>query len=144
MMKTILLAGTMVIAAPALAQTQVPVTPTAAAPAQTAPAPTTTPTTPVETTPPAASAAPTQTQVAQVVDQQFGTYDKDANGALSKAEFSAWMTALKAQANAKEADPAKETAWNDAAFRQADGDKSATVTKVELTGFLVKGASGAS
>lgn len=138
MMKTLLLAGTMAVAGPALAQT-------APAPAQTSPAPAASAATPAQTTPaPAATAAPTQTQVAAVVDQQFGTYDKDADGALSKAEFGAWMTALKTQANAKTATAAEEKAWNDAAFRQADGDKSATVSKVELTGFLVKGASGAS
>ena len=141
MMKTVLLTGSMVIAAPALAQTQAPAAPTAAGPAQTASAPATTP---VEITPPTASAAPMQTQVAQVVDQQFGTYDKDADGALSKAEFSAWMTVLKAQANARESDPKLEMAWNDAAFRRADGDRSFTVTRVELTGFFIKGASGAS
>ena len=142
MMRTALLAGTLAIAAPALAQTQAPAAQPAPVPAQTAPAPTTTMETPAQTATPAAST--TQTQVAQVVDQQFGTYDKDGNGALSKAEFSTWMTALKTQANAKAATAAAEAAWNDAAFKQADGDKSATVTKVELTGFLVKGASGAS
>lgn len=142
-MKMILLAGAVAITAPAVAQTQAPATQTAPNTAQ--PAPTSPTTVPAEAAPTqAAPATTTQSQVAQVVDQQFATYDKDANGALSKTEFSAWMTALKTQANAKEADPAKETAWNNAAFQQADGDKSATVTKVELTGFLVKGASGAS
>ena len=55
------------------------------------------------------------------------------------------MTALKSQApTASKETPAQQTAWNDAAFKQADGDKSSTVTKTELTGFLVKGASQAS
>ena len=156
MLKTILLAGTMAIAAPAVAQTQAPAAQTAPAATQAPAAPATTTAMPAPSQPAAvpaqgtpapataATPAPASTQVAQVVDQQFATYDKDANGSLSKAEFSSWMTALKTQANAKEGDPAKETAWNDAAFKQADGDKSSTVTKVELTGFLVKGASGAS
>ena len=156
MIKIMLLAGTVAISAPAFAQTTAPNAQTAPAPMQTTPAPATTAPAPAQTVPAApaptettpaptdAAAAPSQSQVAQVVDQQFGTYDKNADGALSKAEFAAWMTALKSQANAKAATPAEETAWNDAAFSQADGDKSATVTKVELTGFLVKGASGAS
>ena len=141
MFKTILLAGAVAIAAPVFAQTQMPVTQTAQDPAGAPPAADTSAQMPARTTP---AQAPTPTQIAAVVDQRFGAYDKDADGALSKAEFSAWMTALKTQANAREADPAKETAWNDAAFRQADGDKSATVTKVELTGFLVMGASAPS
>jgi hypothetical protein len=161
MIKTILLAGTMIVAAPAIAQTAPAKAPTAATPAQTAPttapAGTTGATTaapseqiaPVDTAPvqaaDASTAPPAQSQVAQVVEQQFATYDKDGNGALSKTEFASWMTALKSQsAAAPKETPAQATAWNDAAFKQADGDKSATVSKTELTGFLVKGASQAS
>lgn len=157
MLKMIMLAGTMTMSAPALAQTATPMGSTAQATAPTRAVPATTAagaqTAPMDQSAaqPAAqdagatpAATPSQSQVAQVVDQQFGTYDKDGNGSLSKAEFAAWMTALKAQANAKAATPAEETAWNDAAFRQADGDKSATVSKTELTGFLVRGASGKS
>lgn len=176
MMKAIFLAGSMIVASPALAQdathsghtmpqtapaqpttgtaaTQAPVRPTtttpstAPAPATTAPAPQPEPSpTPVpEGTAPetAAATAPSHTQVAQVVDQQFGSYDKNGDGQLDKAEFAAWMDALKAQANVSEP-AASRTAWNDAAFKQADGDKSASVTKTELTGFLVKGAAGQS
>lgn len=173
MMKMILLAGTMIVSAPALAQTTAPTGQTApgtmpstmqdsAAPTATTPMqdPATTSTAPTTGTTgttaqagaqagaqpgAAATTSPTQTQVAQVVDQQFATYDKDGNGALSKTEFAAWMTALKSSSpSAKPASPAEETAWNDAAFKQADGDKSATVTKTELTSFLVKGSTGAS
>ena len=157
MIKTILLAGTMMMAAPVLAQTAPATAPTGATATQTAPA--TTPTAPQSQqiapvdTPPAQAAdatatpaaSPSQSQVAQVVEQQFATYDKDGDGALSKTEFASWMTALKAQsAAAPKETPAQATAWNDAAFKQADGDKSSTVTKTELTGFLVKGASQAS
>lgn len=147
MMRTILLAGTMVIAPPAIAQTQPSAAPTVPVPTQAPAAPAATgvvPVQPVPTPAPAVAAKPTQAEVAQAVDQQFGTYDRDANGALSQAEFSAWMSALKAQANARAASAAEEAAWNNAAFRQADHDRSATVTKVELTGFLVKGAAAAS
>lgn len=161
MLKTILLTGTMIIAAPALAQTTAPTgqTPPSTAPStmQDSAAPTATtpmqdpattsaaPTTGTTAQAGAADAKPTQSQVAQVVDQQFTTYDKDANGALSKAEFAAWMTALKSQSPAAQAgSPAEETAWNDAAFTQADGDKSTTVTKTELTAFLVRGAASSS
>ena len=152
MLKTMFLAGTMIVAAPVLAQTATPAPQTAPgaqtatpAPATTEVAPATTPAQPTQAAPAAAATtAPTQAQVAQVVDQQFGTYDKNGDGTLDKAEFAAWMDALKAQANAKTGTAAEQTAWNDAAFKQADGDKSATVTKTELTGFLVKGSSGKS
>lgn len=173
MIKNILLAGTMMIAAPAFAQTAPAAGHGTAAPAPTVPASGSTTTGAATTAPQSAtaqaapattpdataaqpassqaanatssSATPAPTQVAQVVDQQFATYDKDGDGALSKAEFSAWMTALKSQApTAPKESPAQQTAWNDAAFKQADGDKSASVTKTELTSFLVKGASQAS
>lgn len=76
-------------------------------------------------------------QIAQVVDQEFGTYDKDGDGALSKTEFAAWMDKLKASTpDAKPMPAAKQTAWNNAAFKQADADKSTKVDKAELTGFL--------
>jgi hypothetical protein len=162
MMKSIFLAGGMMIAAPVLAQAapatgQVPQT-APADPVTTAPPQTTAdqamPTTSSDAAPAQAAqatdpatpgATPTQTQVAQVVDQQFAAYDKDGNGTLSKTEFAAWMTALKASSPGAPAESAtQKTAWNDAAFKQADGDKSSTVTKTELTSFLVKGASGAS
>lgn len=89
---------------------------------------------------PAASATPqTQSsagdQVAAIVDSEFGTYDKDASGSLSKVEFAAWMNALKAKAPATASAPV-DPKWNDAAFAQADNDKSTSVTKQELTGFL--------
>jgi hypothetical protein len=80
-------------------------------------------------------------QVASIVESEFGTYDKDANGSLSKAEFAAWMDALKAKAPGGASKPA-DPKWNDAAFAQADADKSTSVTKQELTGFL-GGAAGA-
>lgn len=146
MTRAVLLAAALVFAAPALAEPQVAAATTVQMPTQAAPVAATTDTAraPTVQEPAPAATPPTRTQVADAVDRQFGTYDKDADGALSKAEFAAWMTALKAQANVRDADPARATAWNDAAFRRADGDGSAGVTRVELTGFLVRGASGAS
>ncbi len=53
-----------------------------------------------------------------------------------KAEFASWMDTLKAKADPS-AKPNK--AWNDAAFKKADSDKSASVTKTELASFLSSG-----
>lgn len=123
--------------------TSPPGTPAPAPEPAPTPAPSPTPT-PSDSPPPdTAAAQPSGDAVAQAVNTQFATYDKDSDGALSKAEFAAWMTALKASTPAAAAEtPAQKTAWNDAAFKQADGDKSATVSKVELASFL-SAASGA-
>lgn len=129
-----------------------PADPTAAAPTAqqpTGPATTTAQTAPAQTTGAPTSAAPAQSAQAQpasgpaaiqsVVDKEFATYDKDGNGSLDKAEFAAWMDALKAKqpagASAQMADPK----WNEAAFAQADADKSNVVSKSELTTFLSGG-----
>lgn len=80
-------------------------------------------------------------QIAAIVEAEFATYDKNANGTLEKAEFAAWMDALKAKAPNAAAKPS-DPKWNDAAFVQADTDKSSSVTKQELAGFLGS-ASGA-
>ncbi|MEG3164909.1 EF-hand domain-containing protein [Sphingomonas sp. PB2P19] len=156
MLNPILLAGTMIIAAPAIAQTAPqtganPAPATATAPvAQTAPATTANP---VPTGPQAAAPAPaapaqaapaeqpaTGSQVAQIVDAEFPTYDKDTNGTLSSAEFGDWMTALKVKSDpSTKADSPAVKKFNTAAFVQADTDKSKSVSKDELTGFLSKG-----
>jgi hypothetical protein len=156
MLKHVLLAGAMIIAAPAIAQTT-PQTgansaPTAAtgpvAPAAPATTANTAPTTPqaAPATPDAtAQAAPTEqaatgSQVAQIVDAEFPTYDKDSDGNLNSAEFAAWMTALKMKSDpSTKADSPATKKFNTAAFAQADTDKSKSVTKAELTGFLSKG-----
>ena len=39
--------------------------------------------------------AATPTQIAQIVDQEFPTYDGDANGELNAEEFGAWMKKLR-------------------------------------------------
>ena len=72
-------------------------------------------------------------QVAAIVSREFSAYDKDRSGTLDKTEFAAWMAALKAR-SAKPGEPSKS--WTEAAFKQADADKSAAVNRVELTGFF--------
>ena len=150
MMKYAFLAGAMMVSAPVLAQV-------APAPAQTTPAApqsaTTTTADPMQAATPSAEpaepaqAAPaegqvqaTGSQIAQVVDTQFPTYDKDGDGQLNKAEFTQWMVALKAQTDpsTKAESPATKK-WVGTAFAQADTDKSKKVSKTELTGFLSQG-----
>jgi hypothetical protein len=119
--------------------------------AQTAPTPETQPATaaaqptPAERAQPAtapAAPAPAQpaadaSQVAQVVGQEFPTYDKDASGALDKTEFSTWLVALRKASDASfQSESADAKTWLTQAFTQADIDKNATVTQTELTTFL--------
>jgi hypothetical protein len=156
MLKYALLTGAMMIAAPVIAQTT---TQPAANPAPAGATGTVAPATPATTmdaapaTPQSATASPNATaqaapaeqpatgnQVAQVVDAEFPTYDTDSNGTLSGTEFAAWMVALKTKSDpATKATSPETKKWNDAAFAQADTDKSKSVSKTELTGFLSKG-----
>ena len=136
------------------ATAQTPTTATDGAQAQTAPvaAAQPAPQTPVATTPapaqeaaattPAAPAAASATQIAQVVNTEFPSYDKDSNGDLSKAEFGTWMVALKTASDpsTKAADASTQT-WVGNAFASADTDKSSAVSKDELTKFLSQGVS---
>ena len=88
----------------------------------------------------AAAPASKAEQVAAVVKSEFPTYDKNADGKLSNAEFGAWMVALKTASDpaTKASAPATKT-WVGQAFASADKDKSKSVTKEELTGFLAQG-----
>ncbi len=106
-------------------------------PAPTEPAP---PAGEVAQTPPADAAA-TPAQISQIVEQEFPTYDGDATGELNEAEFSAWMKTLRT-ATEPGIDPESEQVktWVGQAFAAADADKSGSVTKDELTGFLSRGA----
>ncbi len=144
-MKYAFLGAAMMVSAPVLAQ----VTP---GPAQTTPAaPQAAPATTADaaqTVQPAADASvSTQgqvqangSQIAQVVDTQFPTYDKDGDGKLNKAEFAQWMVALKSQTDpSTKADAPATKKWVGSAFAQADTDKDKTVSKTELTGFLSQG-----
>jgi hypothetical protein len=170
MLKYVLLAGAMTIAAPAMAQTAAPTAANPAPDSTTTPVAPATPATTTDAAPATATvpgataqaapaspqttgAAPMQqaaatlteqpatgSQVAQVVDSEFPTYDKDSDGNLNQIEFSAWMVALKTKSDpATKADSPATKKWNTAAFVQADADKSKSVSKDELTGFLSKG-----
>ncbi|MBB5687004.1 EF-hand domain-containing protein [Sphingobium boeckii] len=149
MIRTVLLASAFAFASPALAQqTEMPAEPMMDAPAEATtevvtetPAPdgampdTATTTTTAEATAPANAT----TQVAQVVEADFPSYDLDKNGELSQAEFAEWMLKLKAASPAQQGATTAEAdlkAWTGQAFAQADVDKSQAVSKGELTTFL--------
>lgn len=159
MLKQMLLIGAAAVSFPALAQSTPPADPAspptasepAPGPASTTP-PADTATTPAPapdaSSPPAAASQPapsgtaaTPTQIAQIVDQEFPTYDGDKNGDLNEAEFGAWMKKLRS-ATDPSVDPesADVKTWIGQAFASADGDKSGGVNKTELTGFLSRGA----
>ena len=102
---------------------------------------------PDSSTPPAATdpapsgGAATPTQIAQIVEQEFPTYDSDQNGDLNQAEFGAWMKKLRAATDpSADVESAEVKTWIDQAFASADGDKSGGVNKTELTDFLSRGA----
>lgn len=155
MLKQMLLIGAAAASFPALAQTTAPAADPMAPPAASEPAPapeSTMPTTPAPapdaSAPPAATdaapsgaAAATPTQIAQIVDKEFPTYDADANGDLNEAEFSSWMKKLRAATEpGVDTESADVKTWIGQAFAAADGDKSGAVNKTELTGFLSRGA----
>ncbi len=159
MLKQMLLIGAAAVSFPVLAQTTAPAADSAAptTAAEPAPVPESTMPTDPATTPapapdasappaatepaPAAGTAATPTQIAQIVEKEFPTYDADANGDLNNMEFAAWMKKLRA-ATEPGVDPesAEVKTWIDQAFAAADGDKSGAVNKTELTGFLSRGA----
>lgn len=148
MLKVTLLATAAMISSAAAAQTAPAEVQTApAAAVDTAAPPADEPTTAA----PAATPAPTEQattaqpatggQVAQIVETEFPTYDKNSDGKLDKAEFSAWMVALKSKADPSTDAKAQTTvAWVSGAFTQADADKNKGVSKPELTSFLSQGA----
>jgi hypothetical protein len=86
--------------------------------------------------------ATTASQVAQVVQAEFPSYDKDKSGGLSKAEFGDWMGALRKASDANFNPASPEAAnWSAQAFAAADTDKDGSVSQAELTAFLAKGKS---
>ncbi|OYW24122.1 MULTISPECIES: EF-hand domain-containing protein [unclassified Sphingomonas] len=149
MLKLTLLASAMLVAAPAIAQQtptdMQPVPPSSAA--QTL-GQSTTPTAPAPGDPSTVQQPPAEAstaaqpvtapdQIAQVVKAEFPTYDKDSNGTLNTAEFGAWMVALRSASDKSVTAESKSMkTWTKSAFAQADADKSKSVTKTELTGFL--------
>lgn len=154
MLKQMLLIGATAASFPALAQTTAPASDPMNPPTTTQPTPAPDTTNPAPAPAPDASAPPaapsepapsgtaaTPTQIAQIVEQEFPTYDGDKNGDLNEAEFGAWMKKLRA-ATDPSVDPesADVKSWIGQAFASADGDKSGGVNKTELTGFLSRGA----
>ncbi len=149
-MKYAFLGAAMMASAPVLAQVtpapaqSEPTSPqtapvTSADPAQAA-TPGTDPAAPAQATPAQGQVQATGDQIAQVVDTQFPTYDKNGDGKLSKAEFGQWMVALKSQTDpSTKADAPATKKWVGTAFAQADTDKDKAVSKAELTGFLSQG-----
>lgn len=145
MMKSLMLASAMIVAAPALAQSANTSTPKAATPASpvqpATPAQDGTaaePATPATSAQPSAQAQATPNAsdaVAQVVAADWNTYDSNKDGALSKDEFSKWMIALR-EKSPQQQPVADIAAWTNAAFAQADKDKSSSVTQTELQSFL--------
>lgn len=153
MLKQMFLIGAAAVSFPALAQTTDPMTDPASQPTAAEPAPMPDSTMPPAELAPDASAPPAATepapsaavatpaQIAQIVDQEFPTYDADADGVLNAGEFAAWMKRLRT-ATDPSVDPesADVKSWIDQAFAAADADKSGGVDKTELTGFLSRGA----
>jgi hypothetical protein len=131
MLKQMLLIGAAAASIPAIAQT----TPPAGDP--TNPPTTTEPATPA---PLPDSTSPAPAQIAQIVDQEFPTYDGDGSGELSEPEFGAWMKKLRAATDpAADPESAEVQAWIGQAYVAADADKSGGVSKAELTAFLSRG-----
>lgn len=149
MLKYAMLAGAALIAAPVLAQatTTSPQTsaPSGTGAGQAAPSgamasPQGAPTDQVPMESAAREQPATGSQVAQVVDTEFPTYDKNGDGKLSATEFGGWMVALKSKTDPSTKPDAPETKkWVSAAFAQADADKNKSLTKTEVTSFLTQG-----
>lgn len=145
MLKYVLLASAMLATTPALAQDNPAAPPSQTNPAapQSQPVPAQTPaaddqmaTAPAQSDA-AAQPAASKDQIAQVVESEFPTYDKDGDGTLNSREFGAWMVALRTQSDSSaKTDGAEMKKWTATAFAQADTDKSKSVSKPELTTFL--------
>ena len=142
MLKYAMLAGAALVAAPVLAQTNTtsPQTSASGGAAVGQAAPSGAPTDAVPMQPATREQPATGSQVAQVVDTEFPTYDKNGDGKLSATEFGGWMVALKSKTDPSTKPDAPETKkWVSAAFAQADTDKSKSLTKTEVTSFLSQG-----
>jgi len=167
MLKTAMFIGDFAVSASAVAQDASPASQTApvtqsgqtdvrtspqgpaipGAPVSDAPVDATAPPTDVAQDSAAAAPAPAATpvtgasQIAQVVGTEFPAYDKNGDKALDKAEFGAWMVALKTASDpaTRAADPAT-VKWVAGAFASADADRSKQVSQAELTRYLSKGA----
>lgn len=85
----------------------------------------------------AADATSSEAAVAETVAHDFAGYDTDANQRLDKAEFGAWMTALRKAAEPDfDGTTPDAQAWIGRAFTAADADRNGAVDRDELTRFL--------
>lgn len=143
MLKYLFLAGSVVLAAPVLAQTAPAQDMTSPQPVQqTAPDAVDTtpvaPNAPVQAAPQGPSAAPTTNAappaaVTDTVSRDFPTFDADHNGALNGSEFATWMLKLRAAAEPSfNATGPEATQWAQSTFAYADTDKSGSVSAVEM------------
>ena len=145
MLKQALLIGAVAISFPALAQNSAPTDPAAPPPAEqadpAAPAPDSAPPAGEAAQPAPSGATASPAQIAQIVDQEFASYDADKSSDLNQPEFAAWMKKLRT-ATEPSIDPESEQVktWVGQAWAAADADKSGAVSKDELTGFLSRGA----
>lgn len=99
------------------------------------------PSTDTSATPAAPSAQASDPQT--ILKTEFPVYDKDANGALNKDEFSSWLLALKKAAPQQTPlTDAQQTEWLGKAFKDADSDKNVAVSLAELTTYLTRGSQG--
>lgn len=126
----IFLAGAAALATPSIAQMNAPST--ATPPPSTAPS-----AAPPVSDPMAAQTAPAAapSDPKAIIAAEFPTYDKDGNGTLSRAEFDAWLMALK-EKSGQPMKPGEQTAWLKTAFATADKDKDKSVSLAELTTYL--------
>lgn len=123
------LACAFVFAAPAVAQnTQEPATSPPAAPTQP----------PTTSQPPATQSPQTSVDVGQVVQAEFPARDRDGNGSLNQAEFSAWVSELLARAPGQSAPPSAADLQTRAAaaFTQADTDRNQSISPAEMTALF--------
>ena len=139
-MKIVLMAASaLAMASPALAQTTTTTTPPAT---MGTPSSTDTMTSGPMTSAPATSApaaiepAAASQDPKAIIASEFPTYDKDGNGALSRAEFDLWMVALKSKSGEAAMKPADQSAWLKSSFTTADSNKDKAVSLTELTGYL--------
>ncbi|GEM_PF-1572446 len=87
---------------------------------------------PVESAPPDASQP---VPAAQIVDQEFGTYDLDKNGQLDEGEFTAWVSKLR-KPSADGAPQEDAQSWATSLFARADTDADKQISKAEMTSLL--------
>jgi len=88
--------------------------------------------------PPERTEAPSAAQIGQFVQAEFPTRDRDGDGALNQAEFSAWLGELMARAPGQTQPPSPEDQQARAAtaFARADTDRNQSVSQDEMAAFL--------